>query len=170
MRRRQLEINLEAEKRIIELERSLILKEATEEGGIGREYDSRTGESSKNDNLNRKSEDIQKWIKEVKNSIDGITVLSFRSGEGADHKIDTGSGTGTNIDYEEEGFVEKKYIREDEKLSKFLARQSIIKQSFKLDNFGVKIYEEKMSEEEMRAVRIMEETSRRMENGTSLER
>ncbi|KAG5888789.1 hypothetical protein JTB14_007065 [Gonioctena quinquepunctata] len=125
MRRRQLEIDLEAEKRIIELERRLILKEAQLKKV---EYGSRAEESSRNDNSNRKWEDIQKWINEVKNSIDDITVLSFRSGKGADHEIATGSGTVTNIDYEKEGFVEKKSIREDGKLSKFLARQSISKE------------------------------------------
>ncbi|KAG5887898.1 hypothetical protein JTB14_018950 [Gonioctena quinquepunctata] len=126
MRRRQLEIDLEAEKRIIELERRLILKEAQlKKVELEEEYGSRTEESSKNDNSNRKREDIQKWINEVKNSIDDITVLSFRSGKGADHEIATGSGTGTNIEHEREGFVEEKSIREDEKLSKFLARQSI---------------------------------------------
>ncbi|KAG5893419.1 hypothetical protein JTB14_024332 [Gonioctena quinquepunctata] len=126
MRRRQLEIDLEAEKRIIELERRSILKEAQlKKVELEEEYGSRAEESSRNDNSNRKREDIQRWINEVENSIDDITVLSFRSGKGADHEIATGSGTGTNIDYEKEGFVEKKSIREDEKLSKFLARQSI---------------------------------------------
>ncbi|KAG5886905.1 hypothetical protein JTB14_004193 [Gonioctena quinquepunctata] len=129
MRRRQLEIDLEAEKRIIELERRLILKEAQlKKVELEEEYGSRAEESSRNDNSNRKREDIQKWINKVENSIDDITVLSFRSGKGADHEIATGSGTGTNIDYEKEGFVEKKSIREDEKLSKFLARQSISKE------------------------------------------
>ncbi|KAG5890774.1 hypothetical protein JTB14_016510 [Gonioctena quinquepunctata] len=129
MRRSQLEIDLEAEKRIIELERRLILKEAQlKKVELEEEYGSRAEESSRNDNSNRKREDIQKWINEVKNSNDDITVLSFRSGKGADHEIASGSGTGTNIDYEKEGFVEKKSFREDEELSKFLARQSISKE------------------------------------------
>ncbi|KAG5877792.1 hypothetical protein JTB14_004992 [Gonioctena quinquepunctata] len=93
MRRRQLEIDLEAEKRIIELERRLILKEAQlKKVKLEEEYGSRAEESSRNDNSNRKREDIQKWINGVENSIDDITVLSFRSGKGADHEIATDEG------------------------------------------------------------------------------
>ncbi|KAG5870424.1 hypothetical protein JTB14_024069 [Gonioctena quinquepunctata] len=88
MGRRQLEIDLEAEKRIIELERRLILKEAQlKKVKLEEEYGSRAEESSRNDNSNRRRKDIQKWINEVKNSIDDITVLSFRSGKGAAHAI-----------------------------------------------------------------------------------